>query len=41
VWIYSSIAAGGGVYGTVGGIVRIIMTEAGVISIMFRDSIPA
>jgi hypothetical protein len=41
MWIYSSITAGGGVYGTVVGIVHIIMTEVGVISIMFHDSIPA
>jgi hypothetical protein len=40
VWIYSSITAGGGVYGRVDGIVRIIMTEVGVILIMFHDSIP-
>jgi hypothetical protein len=40
VWIYSSITAGGGAYGMVDGIVRIIMTEAGVILIMFHDSIP-
>jgi hypothetical protein len=32
--------AGGGAYGTVVGIVRIIMIEVGVILIMFQDSIP-